>query len=71
MADRLDIPAGKGVIVQEVVKGGPADKAGVQGSDKSATIEGVEVPLGEILEQVRRDQDVLLVVAHARSLVMR
>jgi putative serine protease PepD len=46
LAQDLNLPVKEGVIVQEVVKGGPADKAGVQGSSKSATIEGAEVGLG-------------------------
>jgi S1-C subfamily serine protease len=46
LAQDFNLPVTEGVIVQEVVKGGPADKAGVRGSDKKATIEGVEVGLG-------------------------
>ncbi len=45
-AQDLNLPVKEGVIVQEVVKGGPADKAGIKGSSKTATIEGVEVGLG-------------------------
>ncbi|HEY1853056.1 MAG TPA: trypsin-like peptidase domain-containing protein [Solirubrobacterales bacterium] len=46
LAQVFNLPVKEGVIVQEVVKGGPSDKAGIQGSTKTATIEGVEVPLG-------------------------
>jgi S1-C subfamily serine protease len=46
LAQDFNLPVKEGVIVQEVVSGGPADKAGVRGSDKKATIEGVEVGLG-------------------------
>ena len=46
LAQDLNLPVKEGVIVQEVVKGGPSDKAGIQGSTKKATIEGVEVGLG-------------------------
>jgi S1-C subfamily serine protease len=46
LAKDLNLPVTEGVIVQEVVKGGPSDKAGIQGSTKKATIEGVEVGLG-------------------------
>jgi S1-C subfamily serine protease len=45
-AKDLNLPVSEGVIVQEVVKGGPADKAGIEGSNKTATIEGVEIGLG-------------------------
>ena len=34
------------MIVQSVVKGGPADKAGIEGGHTAATIEGAEVSLG-------------------------
>ena len=46
VATDFNLPTAEGVIVQEVVKGGPADEAGLRGADKTATIEGAEVPLG-------------------------
>ncbi|MFN8163013.1 MAG: trypsin-like peptidase domain-containing protein [Solirubrobacterales bacterium] len=46
LARALNLPVTEGVIVQSVVRGGPADKAGVQGGNTSATIEGAEVSLG-------------------------
>jgi S1-C subfamily serine protease len=46
LAKALNLPVDEGVIVQSVVKGGPADKAGVKGGNTSATIEGAEVSLG-------------------------
>jgi S1-C subfamily serine protease len=46
LAKALNLPVEQGVIVQSVVKGGPAAKAGVQGGNTTATIEGVEVSLG-------------------------
>jgi S1-C subfamily serine protease len=46
LAKALNLPVKEGVIVQSVVKGGPADKAGVEGGNTTATIEGVEVSLG-------------------------
>jgi len=53
LAQDLNLPVKEGVIVQEVVKGGPADKAGVQGSSTKATIEGAEVGLGgDIITEV-------------------
>ena len=43
----------EGVLVQEVVKGGPADKAGIQGGNTSATIEGANFSLGgDIITEV-------------------
>ena len=46
LAKALNLPVEEGVIVQSVVKGGPADKAGIEGGDTSATIDGAEVTLG-------------------------
>jgi len=42
----LKLPVEEGVLVNEVVTGGPADKAGIKGGDTSATIEGASVRLG-------------------------
>jgi S1-C subfamily serine protease len=46
LAKALKLPVEEGVLVNEVVKGGPADKAGVKGGDTSATIEGANIRLG-------------------------
>jgi S1-C subfamily serine protease len=46
LAKALKLPEEEGVLVNEVVKGGPADQAGVKGGDTSATIEGASFRLG-------------------------
>jgi len=46
LAKALKLPVEEGVLVNEVVKGGPADEAGLEGGDTSATIEGASVRLG-------------------------
>jgi S1-C subfamily serine protease len=46
LAKALNLPVKEGVIVQSVVEGGPADKAGIEGGNTTATIEGAEVGLG-------------------------
>jgi S1-C subfamily serine protease len=46
LAKAINLPVEEGVIVQSVVKGGPADKAGIEGGHTSATIDGAEVSLG-------------------------
>jgi S1-C subfamily serine protease len=46
LAKAINLPVTEGVIVQSVVKGGPADKAGIEGGNTSATIEGEQVSLG-------------------------
>jgi S1-C subfamily serine protease len=46
LAKALKLPVEKGVLVNEVVKDSPADKAGIEGGDTNATIEGAKVTLG-------------------------
>ena len=53
LARAVNLPVKEGVLVQEVVKGGPADKAGIQGGGTSATIEGASFSLGgDIITEV-------------------
>jgi S1-C subfamily serine protease len=46
LARAVNLPAEKGVLIAEVVPGGPADKAGLEGGSTSATIEGANISLG-------------------------
>ncbi len=46
LAKAVNLPVEKGVLVAEVVKGGPADKAGLKGGSTEATIEGASFKLG-------------------------
>jgi S1-C subfamily serine protease len=46
LAKAINLPVKEGVIVQTVVKGGPADKAGIEGGHTAATIDGAQVSLG-------------------------
>jgi S1-C subfamily serine protease len=46
LAKAVNLPVSAGVLVQEVVKAGPADKAGIEGGDTSATIDGATLSLG-------------------------
>jgi S1-C subfamily serine protease len=46
LAQALKLPVEQGVLINEVVKGGPADEAGIQGGATSATIEGANIMLG-------------------------
>jgi S1-C subfamily serine protease len=53
LAKALNLPVEEGVIVQTVVKDGPADKAGLEAGGTSATIDGEEVRLGgDIITEV-------------------
>ena len=46
LARAVNLPVEKGVLVASVVKGGPADKAGIQGGNTAATINGANISLG-------------------------
>jgi S1-C subfamily serine protease len=53
LAKALNLSVEEGVLVQSVVEGGPADKAGIEGGNTSATIDGEEVRLGgDIITEV-------------------
>ncbi len=53
LAKALKLPVEEGVLVNEVTKGSPADKAGIEGGDTEATIEGAKVTLGgDIITEV-------------------
>jgi S1-C subfamily serine protease len=57
LAKALNLPVDEGVLVQTVVKDGPADKAGLEAGDTSATIDGEEVRLGgDIITEVNGDK---------------
>ncbi len=46
LAEALKLPVDRGVLVDEIVEGGPADEAGIRGGDSSATIEGASINVG-------------------------
>jgi S1-C subfamily serine protease len=46
LAKALNLPVDEGVLIQTVVNGSPADKAGLEGGHTTATINGAEVRLG-------------------------
>jgi S1-C subfamily serine protease len=53
LARAVNLPVKKGVLIEEVVKGGPADKAGVEGGTTGATIDGANITLGgDIITEV-------------------
>ena len=53
LAKALNLPVSEGVIVQSVVKDGPADKAGLEAGGTAAQINGQEVRLGgDIITEV-------------------
>jgi len=53
LAKALNLPVEEGVIVQSVVKGGPADKAGIEAGGTEAQINGEQVRLGgDIIAEV-------------------
>jgi S1-C subfamily serine protease len=57
LAKALKLPEEEGVLVNEVVKGGPADEAGIKGGDTSATIEGASFRLGgDVITEVNGEK---------------
>ena len=47
VAERMDLPRDtRGTLVIDVTDGGPADKAGILGSETTASIDGIDFPLG-------------------------
>ena len=46
VAEVLGLPVEQGILVQEVVAGGPADRAGLRGNDQQVEIDGAPVPTG-------------------------
>jgi S1-C subfamily serine protease len=53
MADALNLPVKSGVLVEQAVKGGPADQAGIRGGSTAATIGGTNLRLGgDIITEV-------------------
>jgi S1-C subfamily serine protease len=57
VAKALKLPVDKGVLVNEVVEDSPADKAGIEGGDTNATIEGAKVRLGgDIITEIDGEQ---------------
>jgi putative serine protease PepD len=72
LAKALNLPVSEGAIVQSVVKGGPADKAGIEGGSTEATIGGAQVKLGGdiIVEidgrKIKSMEDVIEVVHNSK-----
>jgi S1-C subfamily serine protease len=46
VADALNLPVKSGVLVEQAVKGGPAEKAGIRGGNTAATVAGSNLSLG-------------------------
>ncbi len=46
LADRLDLPSDSGALIAKVVPDGPADQAGLQGSDQQIRFQGQQVDAG-------------------------
>jgi S1-C subfamily serine protease len=66
LAEELDLPVEQGVLVQKVVQGGPAAKAGLRGGDRQVRFEGTVLVVGgdiivAIDDTVVRDMDDLII----------
>jgi S1-C subfamily serine protease len=73
LASALELDEPRGILVVEVVPGGPAEKAGIRGGDNPTRIEGQTVPLGGdiILEldgnQIRKLDDILVYLQREKT----
>jgi len=73
LASALELDEPRGVLVVEVVAGGPAEKAGLKGGDNPTRIEGQTVPLGGdiILEldgnPIRKLDDILVYLQREKT----
>jgi putative serine protease PepD len=57
IAQALNLPVQQGVLVEQVLSGGPADDAGIKGATGQATIGGQTVPIGgDIITKVEGKQ---------------
>jgi serine protease Do len=70
LAEAMDLDSGqRGVLVVDVVSGSPADEAGLRGSDRQATVEGQQLPVGgDVIvaiddQQVREFDDLVAFLA--------
>jgi len=73
LAKVLNLKDAKGFLVVTVVEGGPADKAGLHGSDETVQIDGINYPIGGdiILSvdgiEVRQIDDILIHLQRAKK----
>jgi S1-C subfamily serine protease len=73
LADALNLDDAKGVLVMTVVKGSPADKAGLMGSSQSIIVDDVELLVGgDVIlsidgNDVRKIDDVLMQLQREKS----
>jgi S1-C subfamily serine protease len=72
LADELGIPAERGALIAEVVPGGPADDAGIEGGDDRRTFQGVPIDTGgDVIVAVdgtmlERDSDLAELISRQR-----
>ena len=76
LAEELDLPVEQGVLVQTVVEGGPADKAGLRGGNRQVRFEGVVLATGgdvimAIDDTALQDMDDLVVYLADKSVGQR
>lgn len=54
LSDKYGLP-GKGAIVSQAVKDGPANEAGIEGGEREKEIAGLSVPLGDVITEAKGD----------------
>jgi len=73
LAEKLGLPVQRGVMVKEVIKDSPADKAGLRGCDSEIKFRGWDVPVGgDVIigiddQEVRKFDDLLTyIIRHTK-----
>jgi S1-C subfamily serine protease len=72
IAQANDLPTQQGAYIHEVVEGGPADEAGLQGSTGTETVDGIGVPVGGDVvieangEPIQTFNDLLIQIAYSQ-----
>ncbi len=72
LAEELEIPVERGALIAEVVQGGPADEAGLEGGDERRNFQGAEVEAGgDVIvavdgQRLEHDSDLAELVARRR-----
>jgi S1-C subfamily serine protease len=72
LADQLDVPVDEGAVVADVVKGSPADRAGLEGGRKEIRFQATRVKLGgDVIiaangRKVSRSQDLSELISRSR-----
>jgi S1-C subfamily serine protease len=72
IAEKMNLPEARGVLVSSVVKNGPADKAGIRGGNRTEIIDGINMSIGgDVITHmdgivIRKFQDLLVYLEYSK-----